>query len=673
MLKNMRLGTKLLTAFLAVGVIPFAVVSVISLMESSQALSESAYHQLTAVRDIKKEQIGRFFEERKGDIGVLMETVATLRQEAFSKLDAVQKIKKAQIEGYFAERVGDIKVLAANSVVIDALNAFEHGFEAGGGKTSGAAWEKAKSKYAPWLKKYKDEYGYYDLFLIAPGGDVVYTVGGESDLGSNLVESELKGSGLGKAFRGGMQRITVVDFSPYAPSKGTQAAFIAAPVLSGGGKIVGVVALQLPTGPINTIAQRREGMGKTGETYLVGRMGEVTSFRSDMKTMGGGKYVIGYPIDTPYIKKALDGKSAQEVYTDSSGKLVMVAYDKLDLPGLHWAMVSKIDLQEAIAPRIAGSEDDFYTRYIKQYGYYDLFLIAPGGKVFYTVTREADYGTNMVNGKYASSNLGGLVRRVIKTKGYGLADFAPYAPSNGEPASFIAKPFVQKGNVEVIVALQLSLEAINMIMRQRSGMGKTGETYLVGPDKLMRSDSYLDPKQHSVRASFANPEKGKADTEAVRMALEGKSGEKIVMDYNGSPVLSAFAPVELAGVRWALLAEIDESEAFAAIYSLEWIMGIIAIVGIAAIVAVALIIGRSISKPIKTVVDGLSQGADQVAAASGEVASSSQTLAEGASEQAAALEETSSSIEEMSSMDQAERRKRRPGRLADAGGQSGCA
>jgi methyl-accepting chemotaxis protein len=558
-------------------------------------------------------------------------------------------MKKAQIEGYFLERFGDIKVLAANDFVAEALEKFKGSFKANGGKISGGDWESAKSTYGPWLKKYKEVYGYYDLFLITPDGEVVYTVEEEPDLGANLIQGQLKDSGLGKAFNKGQNAPILIDFEPYAPSKGAQAAFIAAPVVRGGRKL-GVVALQLPIEFINKTAQRREGMGRTGESFLVGSLNGKIAFRSDMKTMGDGKYVIGYPISTPYTKKALSGKSAQEVYTDTEGNLVMVAYDKLEIPGLEWAMVSKINLEEAIAPRITGAKEDFYARYIKQYGYYDLFLIAPSGEVFYSVTHEADYGTNMVNGKYSGSGLGKLVRRVLETKKYGLANFESYQPSNNEPASFIARPFVQNGKVEVIVALQLSIEAINKIMQERAGMGKTGETYLVGSDKLMRSDSFLDPKNHSVKASFANPQKGKVDTEAVRDALAGKTAKKIIIDYNGNPVLSAFTPLKIAENPWVLIAEIDEAEAFAAVHDIEWIMGVIALVGISAIIIIALFVGRSISKPINQVVTGLTEGAVQVAAAANQVSSASQSLAQGASQQAASLEETSSSIEEMASM-----------------------
>ena len=109
-------------------------------------------------------------------------------------------------------------------------------------------------------------------------------------------------------------------------------------------------------------------------------------------------------------------------------------------------------MEEAIAPKIEGADNDFFTDYIKKYGYYDLFLLNPNGFCFYTVTKEADYHTNFVNGKYANSNLGELVRNVLTTKQYGMADFAPYAPSNNEPCGFVAQPVVHDGKVGELVS-----------------------------------------------------------------------------------------------------------------------------------------------------------------------------------------------------------------------------
>ena len=78
------------------------------------------------------------------------------------------------------------------------------------------------------------------------------------------------------------------------------------------------------------------------------------------------------------------------------------------------------------------------------------------------------------------------------------------------------------------------------------------------------------------------------------------------------------------------------------------IIGLIAalIIGILS----AYFIIQAITKPVTRITQGMSEGAEQVAAASGQVSSASQSMAEGASEQAASIEETSSSMEEMSAM-----------------------
>ena len=153
--------------------------------------------------------------------------------------------------------------------------------------------------------------------------------------------------------------------------------------------------------------------------------------------------------------------------------------------------------------------EDFFTRFVKEHAYYDLLLIHPHGEVVYSVAEEPDLGTNVIEGTYADSGLGRLVRKVIHTGRFGMADFEPYAPSHNYPAAFIAQPVLFEGKIELIVALQLSIEAINNIMQERVGMGRTGETYLVGMDKLMRSDSFLDPVNRSLEGIFRPSPDGK--------------------------------------------------------------------------------------------------------------------------------------------------------------------
>ena len=186
-----------------------------------------------------------------------------------------------------------------------------------------------------------------------------------------------------------------------------------------------------------------------------------------------------------------------------------------------------------------------------------------------------------------------------------FTDLKTYFPSYEAPAGFVASPIFKDGKKIGILMFQFPLDSLNAIMKTRAGMGQTGETYLVGSDLLMRSDSYLNPEDHSVVASYKHPEKGKVDTEAVQEALKGKTGEDIITDYNGNPVLSAYTPLSFEGLQWALLAEIDAAEAFAAVKALQWVAMVVTLVGVVAIVAIALLITRSITLPVKRVVANL--------------------------------------------------------------------
>ena len=96
-------------------------------------------------------------------------------------------------------------------------------------------------------------------------------------------------------------------------------------------------------------------------------------------------------------------------------------------------------------------------------------------------------------------------------------DLAPCPTPSHDPRAFMAQPIVTEGgDVHALVALEFPLQPVNAIMHSRVGMGKTGDTLLIGPDYLMRSDSYLNPSERSISASFRNPQSGKMVNSATQ-------------------------------------------------------------------------------------------------------------------------------------------------------------
>ncbi len=590
----MRIGKKLTLTHLGMAICPLllltAVLGYMTIIqgmgrlrsEASAALENDAKTKLEAVRNIKAKQIETFFDERQGDMSALLSNVAMLRQGALQKLEAIEELRRKSVENFF-QSMRNEAVSLQHSRDLQAcfadIKLYHDNMKVEAGSSmpvNTPAYSALYAKHLPFLDKYVKLYGYYDMFLVcAAHGHVLFTVSKESDLGANLRTGPLKDEGLGKIFAQVMStnQPAVEDFAPYTPSKGEYAAFVAAPVADDAGKTIAVVAFQISSERLDALVNSRDGMGRTGETYVVGKHDGKTAFRTKLTTMGDGKYKIGYEITTTYIEEAMAGKDNQNVYTDSAGKLVMVCFDPLKIDGLQWASVTKMDLEEALAPQFETRQvknekwpNDLLASFVETYGYYDLFLIHPQGQIFYSVCHEEDYKTNILTGPYKDSSLGRAVSQALTTKAFAFGDFQAYEPSNGEPAAFIAQPLVSRGEVELVVALQLSDAAINQIMAEKAGLGQTGETVLVGPDYLMRSDSVLEPKNHSLRASFAHPEQGKVYTEATRAAHEkGETGLVRTTDYRGQNAFIAYTPVKIAGgLKYCLNAKVDTAEALAA-------------------------------------------------------------------------------------------------------------
>lgn len=598
MFPNMKIKTKLLTSFLLVSITPFLIYGVVSLYFSADALSEQAFAKLEAVRDLKKAQLRKFFNERQGDMLILRQTVATLRQAAFQKLKTVQEIKKAQIETYFRQCKKDAAVLSENATVGVALETCESLVDANGAMDMDRYDIYEKIRYGDAFKRFKSHYSFDDMVLVTQEGVLVYGLNREEPLGENLLTGPLKETPLFSSFQRGLKKVTISDFAPYPSSSGRQMLFISAPIHIQE-ETEGVLILKINAQAINRIVHRRQGMGATGETYLVGRRNGEISLRSDLQIKEGelGDHRAGEDLE-----KALNGYSGSLVQLDSGENMKIVRYDPLETPDLNWAMITEMDLEEVIAPKLAEEEADYFTKFTHTYDYDDLLLIHPRGPIFYSVAHGPEYGTNLATGDFADSVLGRLVQKAVQSRQLVFSDIQTYPDENGPPVLFMAQPVIFADQIELIVALRISVDAINAVMRERSGMGATGETYLVGKDGRMRSDSFRDPEHYSVAASYANPEQGNIDTAASRAALSGNTGRQLITTYHGSRVLSAYTPLGLDEFTWALIAETDVDEALAGVRNLKILTGLACLVAIVLISCVALVLTRRVIQPVNSVV-----------------------------------------------------------------------
>ena len=196
-----------------------------------------------------------------------------------------------------------------------------------------------------------------------------------------------------------------------------------------------------------------------------------------------------------------------------------------------------------------------------RFGYYDLFLIDDEtGQILYTVEKEIDLGTRLINGPYENSGLGRVFDSIQSDPRRGRVqffDYAFYRPSSDAPAAFVASAIVDP----------------------LTGFGETGESYLVGPDFSARSEP---------RLLLEDP---------ARRAFEGVTDTEVIRGYFGGDVLSSYAPLELPGLDWVIVAERSLSEAEASIDDLQRSLLIATGIIVLALTGVAVVLSSALVRP----------------------------------------------------------------------------
>jgi len=173
-----------------------------------------------------------------------------------------------------------------------------------------------------------------------------------------------------------------------------------------------------------------------------------------------------------------------------------------------------------------------FKNMIESRSFYDFFLLNPSGNLVYTVNKESDYATNVVNGQWRDTQLAKVFKEINNKPIAGklvFADFTNYPPSGNDPASFIGTAvFDEKYQYVGVVIYQMPIEPLDNIMQVTAGMGTTGETYLVGQDLLMRSNSrFLTDRSILTK---------RVETRSVQQALQGKTGVEVISDYRNVAV-----------------------------------------------------------------------------------------------------------------------------------------
>jgi methyl-accepting chemotaxis protein len=252
------------------------------------------------------------------------------------------------------------------------------------------------------------------------------------------------------------------------------------------------------------------------------------------------------------------------------------------------------------------------------YNFEDIFLV--------------DFTTSLIDGPYANTALGAVFRRANNATGAQSAvvsNFEAYAPSNDDQAAFVATNIYNEDKKIGVLIFQLNIDAINDIMTsskdwENVGLGKTGETYLVDNNEQMMTmsrffvenpEEYLDQMQRlglnkdvitRMRGKKNNMGLQEIKSVAVIQAINGESGFGVYKDYRNKEVLGAYEPLNISGVNWGIICEIDKDEAFAPVHELAKKIIVTLTIVMILIIFFAVIVGIGLARQISIPIEKLS-------------------------------------------------------------------
>jgi methyl-accepting chemotaxis protein len=380
MFGKIRLTGKMIAAMMVAGLLPLTIASVVNMVLATGALQDAAVTQLDSLSAVKKSQVESYFDQiRKqaitfsedrmvvdamhdfktsfeelgrdygngADMHGMSQSVSAFYEEQFGK--EYQSRNGSETEVYSLIPTTPSEVIAQYHYISNNKNPL-------GSKDSlnaandGSMYSRVHAEYHPIFANFQKKFGYYDIFLVDPhSGEIVYSVFKEVDFATSLISGPYRNTNFARAFEDARamsagDAAVLVDFEPYLPSYDGPASFIASPIYSGS-TLEGVLVFQMPLDEITGIMQQADGLGETGEAYIIGgdQLMRSQSRFSEENT------ILTRSIDTEATRAIMKGESGSGVSENAKGVAVISAYTPLAIEGMDWGLVTQIEKSEALA------------------------------------------------------------------------------------------------------------------------------------------------------------------------------------------------------------------------------------------------------------------------------------------------------------------------------------
>lgn len=258
-------------------------------------------------------------------------------------------------------------------------------------------------------------------------------------------------------------------------------------------------------------------------------------------------------------------------------------------------------------------------------GFGDVILVDEASRsVIYSADKAIDFGTSLVSGPHRGSGLAAVIFDELTTVAAGdavIVDYESYAPAQGAPTLFVA--VAVRDGAEVIGALAVAIpnEVLVDVTTagqewEETGLGETGEVYVVGSDGLMRSESRLwleQPEEYLARLAEvgSDPEVAEAvetfgttvliqpvETEGVAVARSGELFSARTENYLDEATLTVAAPLNVGTLGWVIVAEATQEEAFALLRAHLRRVLILGAILVPLLAAIGFLLARRLIQPV---------------------------------------------------------------------------
>ncbi|MFD6700559.1 MULTISPECIES: adenylate/guanylate cyclase domain-containing protein [unclassified Microbacterium] len=408
---GLSIQSKLLIMLLGVSLVSALIIGAVGFLNGRSSLHASSIDQLTTIREMRTHEMQVALDDVKrtaslNSRNLSAQNMSKALNDGFEQLrgSVLDDAQSATLSSYYADtfvpllekRTGDAygarafipdsapgqwlqaHYTARNTTLDDA------GYEANlmnDDAGDGSAYSAAAGRYGDYFSRLINQAHYEDALLLNLSGDVVYTAYKGPELGTNLETGPFRDSKLADAYReavatNSVDAVVLTDFERWTPSLGTPSMWIVSPI-GNDTAITGVLALQLPLSFVNDVMTgqngwKGQGLGSTGEVYLVGRDGLMRSTSREVvehpkqyaqRVIDHGTSpsvakratevkgtVLIQPITGDALTRAQSGKSGTLEGSDYISGSSVVSYGPLKVDDLDWSVIARIDSSEAFAP-----------------------------------------------------------------------------------------------------------------------------------------------------------------------------------------------------------------------------------------------------------------------------------------------------------------------------------